>query len=45
VFVMGRGMVYCKVVGEIGGAFSPMYNELALFDAIAYPIEMHVNGF
>jgi hypothetical protein len=45
VFVMGRGMMFCKVGGDIVGAFAPMYDELALFDVIAYPIEMHVDGF
>jgi hypothetical protein len=41
---MGRGMMFCKVVGQIVGAFAPMYNELALFDSITYPIETHVDG-
>jgi hypothetical protein len=44
VFVMGRGMMFSKVVSKIVGAFAPMYNELALFDAIAYQIETYVDG-
>jgi hypothetical protein len=36
-------MMFDEIVGEIVCAFSPMYDELALFDAVAYPIETHVN--
>jgi hypothetical protein len=42
---MGRGMIFCKLVGEIVSAFAPKNNELALFDVIVYPIETHVDGF
>jgi hypothetical protein len=38
-------MIFSEIVGEIVGAFSPMYYELTLFDAVAYPIKPHGNGF
>jgi hypothetical protein len=45
VFVMGWGMMFCKIVSKIFGAFTSMYDELALFDVIVYPIETHFDGF
>jgi hypothetical protein len=45
VFVMGWGMIFCEIFCDSVGAFTPMYDELALFDTIAYPIGTHVDGF
>jgi hypothetical protein len=45
VFVVSWGVMFCEIVGEIVGAFLPMYDELALFDAIAYPIKTLVDVF
>ena len=45
-FLMMFGcMVFCKIVSFVEFAFSPQHVELFLFDAIAYPVESHVNGF
>lgn len=38
-------MVLGKVVGEIVGAFFPVDAELALADAVLYPVKMHVDRF
>jgi hypothetical protein len=43
--VMCRRMMLGEIVGEIVGAFSPMYYEVTLFDAVTYPIKTHDNGF
>ena len=34
-----------KIIGEVIGAFFPVNSELILADAIADPIESHVDGF
>jgi hypothetical protein len=38
-------MVFGEVVSHVGGAAFPVDNELALADAVADPVEAHVNGF
>jgi hypothetical protein len=38
-------MMFCETIGEIVGAFTPMYDELALFYALTYPIKAHADGF
>lgn len=43
--MMGSGMMLGKIVSAIEDAFFPVDVELALADAIADPIEAHVNGF
>jgi hypothetical protein len=38
-------MVFREVVSQVGGSAFPVDKELALADAVADPIEAHVNGF
>ena len=35
----------CKEVCKVVGAFTPRNNELLLFDAVADPVEAHVDAF
>ena len=37
-------MVFGEIVGEIGFSGCPENLEVSLFDAIAYPVETHVDG-
>ena len=43
--VVGRGMVFGEVVGEVVGASAPMDHKLALGHAVTDPIESHIDGF
>lgn len=43
--MMGQGVMFRKIVRQIGGARSPIYMELFLFDAVLYPVEPHVYRF
>ena len=43
--VMGCGMMFCEVVCKIFTSRSPKDMKLVLVNAIAYPVEAHVNGF
>ena len=43
--MVGCGVVFCEVVGEVFVSWSPVDQELALLDAVLYPIESHVHGF
>jgi hypothetical protein len=37
-------MMFCKIIGAVAAAFSPVYVELvALANAVADPIEAHIN--
>jgi len=38
-------MVLGEVVSEIALTFGPVDEELALTNAVAYPVELHVHGF
>jgi hypothetical protein len=40
-----RRMVLREVVGTIISSLLPVGTELALANAVSYPIEMHVDGF
>jgi hypothetical protein len=40
---MSGGEVLCKVVTSIALAAFPVHFELALFDLITYPVELHVH--
>lgn len=42
---MGRRVMLGEVVGFVESAFLPVYMELALANAIANPVESHVDGF
>lgn len=42
--VVSRGVMFCEVIGKVVCAFLPVYDELALIDMIANPLEAHVNG-
>ena len=42
--VVGGCMMFCEVVCEIEVSRCPIHVELVLFDAIPYPIEMHIDG-
>ena len=42
--VMGRWMVFCKVIGVIVFAFVPVNTELFLCGFIAEPVPSHVQG-
>lgn len=42
--VMGRRMMLGVVVCAVSAAWCPIDDELALIDAIADPVEAHVNG-
>ena len=37
-------MMFSEIVSEVCCSFSPYYFELALIDAVADPIESHING-
>ena len=43
--VVRRGMMFCKVVRQVVGAFAPVDYELLLGYAIAYPVKAHVHSF
>ena len=43
--MMGRGMVFGKVISEVLGARTPIHDVVSLADTILYPIEAHVHGF
>ena len=43
--VMRRGVVLGEVVCQVEFSLLPVYSELALFDAVLYPIEPHIHGF
>ena len=45
VSMMSWRMMFCKVVSNVVGARCPINAEVALGDAIPYPIEAHVDGF
>ena len=42
---MGSGVVFGKIIGAIEDALFPVYNKLSLSNAVADPIETHINGF
>jgi hypothetical protein len=44
-FVMGWGVVFGEVIGEIVFTGAPVNDELVLLDSIADPVESHVNCF
>ena len=37
--------MFREIVGQVGVAWSPEYIEMTLFDAVADPVESHVDGF
>ena len=43
--VMGCGVMFCEVVRKVFTTRSPKDMKLVLVNAIAYPVEAHVNGF
>ena len=43
--VMGCGMMFCEVVCKFFTSRSPKDMKMVLVNAIAYPVETHVNGF
>ena len=43
--MVGSAVVFCGVVAKVNGARGPVDMELPLIDAVAEPIEPHVNGF
>jgi hypothetical protein len=43
--MMGCGMMFGKIIGTIGLSFAPIDFELTLSNAIANPVEAHVNCF
>jgi hypothetical protein len=43
--MMGRGMVFGKIVTKVTIAWAPINAELPLFESISDPKEMHVHGF
>ena len=43
--VMSRRVMFCVIVGQIGYAWLPVYEELAAAGAVADPLEVPVNGF
>ncbi len=38
-------MMFGKIIGQVCGAWAPVYFELFVFDTILDPIESHVHGF
>jgi hypothetical protein len=43
--MMGGGIVFCPVVGEVGFAQLPINFKLLLTFAISEPVEVHIHGF
>jgi hypothetical protein len=39
------GMVFCKVVGQVGRSWFPVNVKLVLFNSVLNPIESHLHGF
>ena len=42
---MGSGVVFGKIIGAIEDALFPVDDKLSLSNAVADPIETHINGF
>ena len=42
---MSRRVMFCVIVGQIGYAWLPVDEELAVAGAVADPVEAHVDGF
>ena len=45
VTMVSRWVMLGEIVGFVGGSWSPVHNEVSLFNSVADPIEVHVNGF
>ena len=43
--MMGRWVMFGRIVGQVAVPWFPIYNELVLGDTIFQPIESHIDGF
>ena len=45
VTMVDRWVMLGEIVGFVGGSWSPVNNEVSLFNSVADPIEKRVDGF
>lgn len=43
--MVGSGVMFGEVITEVVSSFTPVYEELVLFDAILDPVKSHVHRF